>query len=499
MRVNELDFAPSGNVDSGGGLFANKAEPFIFNIRNVESLQVLFFEVLDLEPVKERKHGGGSVDKFFQKKYKDSVPEVKLYMDYNKLGKLKSAFADSILKTLNESEDAKADGRIRNSYWFITVLTGRTSATDPNMQQIPSRGEDAKIIKKQFIAGPGKILIKPDFSAHEIRVTGMVSGDKVIRKTFKIANESIRQLRIASTDEELEEARANYKKNGDVHILNVMFFYNLDVDADHPLRTDVKVTVFQTIYGSQAKSLGRQINKSTEEAQALMDKLFETWSGAKEFMDEVKRTGSKTLRVFSPINRPRHLWAYLHPDQFVGYSMDRRGPNSVMQGLASDIGIEAGYLIQEEIYKTFLKPKLNFDGRLLIMVHDSFTNEVSLQFAPIMMYLQEHGMTTMVQDALKTDFDVEATIPFGFDMNMGLSEGAMKKWSELRRESAEEVFRKIAEEGDGLHRKQLDNALYNLDAIWKIRSRELRDDPYKMLLKGKTEWYAEKMRGMRQI
>jgi hypothetical protein len=75
----------------------------------------------------------------------------------------------------------------------------------------------------------------------------------------------------------------------------------------------------------------------------------------------------------------------------------------------------------------------------------------------------------------------------------------MKKWSELRRESAEEVFRKIAEEGDGLHRKQLDNALYNLDAIWKIRSRELRDDPYKMLLKGKTEWYAEKMRGMRQI
>ena len=498
-KANKILLRRRKNVKAGDGLFANKADPFIFDVRNTDALQVLFFEVEDLEPVKKRKDGGGSVDKGFQKKYKDTVKTVKLYADRNKLTKLKNSFADSILKTLNESEDAKADGRIRNSYWFITVLTGRTSATDPNMQQIPSRGEDADIIKLQFITEPGKILIKPDFSAHEIRVTGLVSKDRVIKKTFKIANEAIRQLRIAKDGKQLEEARLEYKKNGDIHILNVRFFYNMEVDNKHPLRTDVKVTVFQTIYGSQAPSLGRQINKTTEEAQELMDKLFETWPEAKEFMDGVKKTGSKNLRVFSPISRPRHLWAYLHPDKFVGYAMDRRGPNSIMQGLASDIGIEASYKVQEEIYHTFLQHKLNFDGRLLIMVHDSMTNEVSLQFAPIMMYLQEHGMTTLVQDTLQKDFNFKVDIPFGFDMKMGLSEGSMKNWSELRRESAEKIFRDIAKDGDKLHRKQLDNALYNLDRIWKIRERELRDDPYKMLLQGRTKWYAENMRGMHTI
>lgn len=486
------------NVQAGGGLFANKKDPFIFSIQNTESLQTLFFDVLDLKPLKDRKDGGGSVDKNFQKAYK-SNPLVKLYSAYNKLVKLKSAFADSILKTLNESDDARFDGRIRNSYWFITVLTGRTSATDPNMQQIPSRGEDAKIVQKQFVAPKGKVLLKPDFSAHEIRVTGLISKDKVIKKTFRIANEAIRQLRIARTESELEEARANYKKNGDVHILNVRFFYGLDVGPDHELRTDVKVTVFQTIYGSQAPSLGRQIGKSTEEAQALMDKLFETWSGAKEFMDEVQHTGSKELRVFSPINRPRHLWAYLHPDKFVGYAMNRRGPNSLMQGYASDIGIEAGFLVQEEIYKTFLRHRLNFDGRLLMMVHDSFTNEASMRFAPIMLYLQEHGMTTLVMERMEKVFNFKIDIPFAFDFKIGLSEGEMKKWAELRYEGAEKVFREIAKEGDELHKGQLDDTLYNLERIWKVREAELRNDPYEMRLRRKTKWYMRNMKGLHQV
>lgn len=481
------------NVESGSGLF-DVADPFIFDIGNNESLQTLFFDVLGLEPLRRTADGGGSVDKKFQKEYKD-VKAVALYALRNKLAKLKSAFADSILKTLNESADAREDGRIRNSYWFITVLTGRSSATDPNMQQIPSRGEDAKMIKLQFIAAFGKIFVKSDFSAHEIRVTGIVSGDKIIKKTFEIANEAVRALRVAGHNA-LEDARAGYKKNGDIHILNVRFFYNKEVDSDHPLRTDVKVTVFQTIYGSLAKSLGRQIGKSTEEAQKLMDKLFETWSGAKKFMDDTVERGSKRLRVFSPINRPRHLWAYLHPDKWVGYAMNRRGPNSIMQGFAADIVHQSGYCLQEETYQTFIKPGLKFDGQLLLMVHDSMTNEVMFKFAPVMMYLVEHAKTTLVMQRLKKVFGLDIEIPFGFDMGMGLSEGSIEKWKEMRLESAEEIFRNIAKNGDESHREQLPDALHNLRAIWKVRRQELMDDPYTMTLQGDTQWYIDNIRGI---
>lgn len=492
-KANRILLRNRKNVQAGGGLFADLGDPFIFDVGNTESLQTLFFDVLDLEPLRDTANGG-SVDKKFQEAYKD-VPAVKLYSLRNKLAKLKSAFADSILQTLNNSPDARADGRIRNSYWFITVLTGRSSATDPNMQQIPSRDEDAKIIKKQFIAAFGKIFVKSDFSAHEIRVTGLVSGDKVIAKTFKIANEAVRWLRVAGTNA-LEEARAAYKKDGDVHILNVRFFYNKEVTKDDPLRTDVKVTVFQTIYGSMAKSLGRQIKKTTEQAQALMDKLFEIWHQAKAFMDDTVKTGSKRLRVFSPIKRPRHLWAYLHPDKWVGYAMNRRGPNSIMQGFAADIVHQAGYCLQEETYNTFISKGLNFDGQLLLMVHDSMTNEVSLKFAPIMMYLVEHAKTTLVMQRLERVFGLKIDIPFGFDMGMGLSEGSIKGWEEMRYESAKKIFEKIAEEGDKSHREQLPDALHNLKKIWEVRKRELENDPYTMTLQGDTQWYIDNIRGL---
>lgn len=494
-KANKILLRQRKGVESGSGLFAGKEDPFIFQIGNAESLQVLFFDVLKLEPLRETKEGKGSIDKKFQKAYKDTHIAVKLYSEYNRLMKLKSAFADSILQTLNESADAREDGRIRNSYWFITVLTGRSSATDPNMQQIPAKGDDAKMIKRQFIAAPGKVFIKSDFSAHEIRVTGIVSGDKVIKKTFKIANKAVRDLRTAGGNQ-LEIAREAYKKDGDVHILNVRFFYNMEVDSEHPLRQDVKVTVFQTIYGSQAKSLGRQINKSEQEAQALMDKLFETWAGAKEFMDDTMVQGSRNLRVFSPINRPRHLWAYLHPDKWVHFAMNRRGPNAVMQGFAADIVHQAGYCLQEEIYHTFIRPKLKFDGQLLLMVHDSMTNEVTMRFAPVMMYLVEHAKTTLVMQRMKNVFKLDIPIPFGFDMGIGLNEGDIYKWKEMRIESAEQIFRDIAKEGTDLHKKQLSDTLFNLEAIWKVRRNELIDDPYVMTLQGNTKWFRDNIRGI---
>lgn len=492
-KANKLLLKNKKNVASGSGLFANKADPFIFKIGNDESLQALFFGVLGLEPLRQRANGGGSTDKKFQKKYKTNEI-VGLFSKHSALIKLKSAFADGILETMNLSKDALTDGCIRPSYWFTSVLTGRSAATEPNIQQIPSRGEDSKLIKKIFIAHLGTILIKADFSAHEIRVLGNVAQDPMIIKAFKIANQANLDLRLAG-DNFLEEARENALKKGDIHIINVKFFFDKDVTKDHPLRTDVKTTVFSVVYGSQAKSLGNMIGKEEAEAQALIDRLFEVWCKSKDWMDNVQEDGSVEFVVFSPIMRPRHLYGYLHPDKWVGFAMNRRGPNSIIQGFASDIGYQASDCIQEEIFKTFLRRGMKFTGKLLIMVHDSLTNETKLSHAPVMSYLIEHGMTTLVQNRLNDVFNFEVTVPFGFDMEMGVSEGSMKKWDDKRFDTAEEIYRGLAKD-NALLKPQLSDCMHNLEWIRKVRERELRDDPYVMTLQGRTDLYQKHMRGI---
>jgi DNA polymerase I-like protein with 3'-5' exonuclease and polymerase domains len=491
-KANKVLLRNRKNVTSGG-LFANKSDPFIFKMGNDESLQALFFDVLGLQPLRQRANGGGSTDKKWQKANK-SNEVVAMFSKHSALLKLKSAFADGILDTMNQSKDALTDGCIRPSYWFTSVLTGRSAATEPNIQQIPSRGEDSKLIKKTFIAHPGRIFIKADFSAHEIRVLGNTSNDNMIIKAFKIANEAILDLRLAGSNF-IEEARENALRKGDIHIINVKFFFDKDITKDHPLRTDVKTTVFSVVYGSKAKSLGEMIGKSEEEAQALITRLFEVWSKSKKWMDAVQEDGSVEFVVFSPIMRPRHLYGYLHPDKWVGYAMDRRGPNSIIQGLASDIGYQASDCVQEEIYKTFLKKRLDFTGKLRIMVHDSLTNEVSLAHAPVMTYIIEHGMTTLVQNRLKDIFNFEITVPFGYDMEMGISEGSMKKWDDKRYDSAEEIYRGLAKDNE-LLKPQLSDCLHNLEWIKKVREKELKDDPYVMTLQGRTDLYLKNMRGL---
>ena len=166
-RISEDEFVPTEGLF--GAVTINK-----FDLSKYEHKQILFFDILKLAPIKEsdkvRPNGGkaGKVDKEFQEKYKDH-PVVALYTTLNKAYKLRNAYVKNLLALWGTSADFKSDRRIRPTYSYLDVVTGRSSASDPNLQQVPSRSELGKHIKRILASTKGRILIKVDYSAHEVR------------------------------------------------------------------------------------------------------------------------------------------------------------------------------------------------------------------------------------------------------------------------------------------------------------------------------------------
>lgn len=155
------------------GLFG-KSNNSTFSLRRQDHLQMLFFDVLNLKPINDTKKGGGKIDKKFQAKYSD-VPEVALFSSIGKLKKLMNSYVNAFIKQWGSDDDMRHDRRIRPYFQFLKVVTGRTSATKPSLHQIPSRGEDGKYIKRIFVAEKGRIQIKIDYNAHEVRCLSLDS------------------------------------------------------------------------------------------------------------------------------------------------------------------------------------------------------------------------------------------------------------------------------------------------------------------------------------
>jgi DNA polymerase I-like protein with 3'-5' exonuclease and polymerase domains len=188
----------------------------------------LFIDVLKLEPIsygkprKDKKTGEEirlpSIDKAFQEKYKE-VPEIKLFSELSQIEKLTNTYVNGFLKRLKTSADFKKDFKLRPSFGFTTT-TGRSNCYDPNLQQIPTRGAYAKNIKRIFAAKLGTLKLKMDYSAHEVRVWSIISGDKQLGSLFDAGRKFRQQYRkcppIPKEDSELKalfDSRLIYDKS----------------------------------------------------------------------------------------------------------------------------------------------------------------------------------------------------------------------------------------------------------------------------------------------
>lgn len=264
-KANQRILGNAGHKSKG--LFGSLVQTWALKLSKQSHLRVLFFDIMGLEPTSQTASGEDSVNKQFISAYKFKNRIAEMYSQYSVVSKLLGTYAKGWFKILTSNKDAITDGHLRPEYSFWDVATGRLATRNPSLQTIPTRSKLAKIIKRMFIAPEGTLLLRFDYSAHEVRVWSYVSGDKILADVFRVG-QKLRQKWIVDPSEENKKA---IKEKGDVHIQNVLRFFKKLVEKSHPLRDAVKAVVFGVLYGKSAETLGE--DTKTAEINALKDKI----------------------------------------------------------------------------------------------------------------------------------------------------------------------------------------------------------------------------------
>lgn len=430
---------------SNKGLFGTGIS--VFDFGKQDHKEMLFFNVMGLKPVTFTKNKNPQINKTFIKHYEKDYPIVEAFGKYQKLSKLWSAYVKGWWNKIQASADAKKDWRLRASYGFFNVVTGRLNSYDPSLQQVPSRGAEAKYIKRAFIAPPGHLLIKFDYSAHEIRVWAYVAGDKVLAAAFRVGQRLRQLLYLATDSKKVESILQELKKKGDLHIQNIYFFFQKWVSKDDPLRDAIKAVVFGTIYQKSAKSLAKDIGKTVEFAKDLIDKLFARFKKGGQWINWTKKHAEENYYTYSPIGMRRNLHGFMTGIRAITSSMLRKAANSPIQGFASQIGVTASRLVDLHVYDTLLElgymteDSEVLDADIVKAVHDALHSEVPYEILLIYVHILQWVATYGVTEYYEKKFGVKFPIEPEIEIEIGASEDNMYKWN-FREDQLFEIIEK---------------------------------------------------------
>jgi DNA polymerase I-like protein with 3'-5' exonuclease and polymerase domains len=349
--------------------------PWIFSITRPAHKLALFMDTMRLEPLSYGKSGAAKIDKAFQEEYK-AKPEVAAFTQLSQLDKLKSTYVNGFYDKLKTDPDMKTDFRIRPGFGFTGTVTGRSNSYNPNLQNIPARGKFAKFIKRMFVAPRGCLTLKMDYSAHEVRMWGIISGDTLLCSLF-INGRWLRQ-------KYRETGKPVYKQlmdtKGDIHKVNCEFFFNVEAkDVTPEQRNSVKSIVFGAIYGRGAKAISVQAGATVDSIKEILEAFFARFKKASGWLAWAKAYAVKHSHTFSPIWRIRNMYTQMYGLSNLVAATERRGCNAPIQGFAADIGHTAAYLYQIHIEKV--------------------VREFELDNAKVL----PAGVNTFVHDAIKTD------------------------------------------------------------------------------------------------
>ncbi len=308
---------------SGGGIFGKAS--WIFDPNKILHKQTLFIDVMKLEPLNKGVGDVPSIDAAFQKKYK-SYKEVASFTTISKLKKLLSTYINPFYKKIGESDDGKIDHRLRPSYGFVNVVTGRSNSSKPSLQQTPQRGPDAAFIKRSFTAKEGTLNIKLDYAAHEVRCWGIMSKDNILATMFKI----VHNLRLRYRQDPTEKHKSDLEKKGDPHKLNYQFFTGTPVlEVTDEQRADSKGITFGTMYGKSDRSLARDTGKSVKEMSTIKKNFFSKFAKAGKWIDWTCAFSEQNLYTFNPLGLKRNLYAYMTELPSLTSAMKRRAANCI--------------------------------------------------------------------------------------------------------------------------------------------------------------------------
>ncbi|MDD6022913.1 MAG: DNA polymerase I [Oscillospiraceae bacterium] len=308
-----------------------------FNINSTKQLGTLLFETLELPHGKKTK-SGYSTNIDVLEGLKDKHPIIPAIIDYRMLTKLRSTYAEGLLKVIGR------DGRIRTTFQNMVTATGRLSSANPNLQNIPVRTELGGEIRKMFVPAPGNVLVDADYSQIELRVLAHMAGDSVMRDAF-LSGE-------------------------DFHTVTAATVFGVSPEEVTPqLRRSAKAVNFGIVYGISDFSLAGDLGVSRKEAKAYIEGYLSHYQGVRDYMKNVVADARETGFVVSAYGRKRALPELKSTNFNVRSGAERMALNTPIQGTAADIMKIAMLRVSKRMEQEGLS------ARLVLQVHDEIIVE----------------------------------------------------------------------------------------------------------------------------
>ena len=331
-----------------------------FNINSPQQLGNVLFGELNL-PGGRKTASGYSTEASILEALRPVHPIIGLILEYRQLSKLKSTYVDALPALIDQKT-----GRIHTNFNQTRTTTGRLSSTDPNLQNIPIRGELGKKIRRAFIAPPGSLLLAADYSQIDLRALAHLSQDPVLLEAFR--------------------------KDEDIHAATAARLFNVAPDAVKPeMRRLAKVVNFGIIYGMSEYGLEQATELTREDAGKFIDAYFEQHPAIKTYLEETKKQAHLKGYVQTELGRRRYIPEILATNRIIREGAERMAINMPVQGTSADIIKVAMVRLEKEMQAKSLQSKM------LLQVHDELIFEVPQNEIEEMKILTRDIMTTAVK------------------------------------------------------------------------------------------------------
>jgi DNA polymerase-1 len=348
-----------------------------FNINSPKQLQTILFEKIGLRTIKKTKTGFSTdVEVLEQLALEHELPRE--ILEHRTLSKLKGTYVDALPKLVN-----KKTGRLHTSFNQTVTATGRLSSSEPNLQNIPIRGEWGKRIRQAFIAERGHVLLSSDYSQIELRILAHLSRDRGLMEVFK--------------------------NDGDIHARTACELFGVTPEnVTTEMRRRAKTVNFGIIYGISPYGLSKQLGITPPEAKLYIDTYFAKYKGVKRYIDKLIKNAAEKGYVATIFGRKRVIPELRSINKNTRQLGERLTINTPVQGSAADIIKITMLNIWKKLKRESLKTKM------LLQVHDQLLFEVPEK--------EKDTITALVRDEMEKA--AQLLIPLKVEIGIG------KNWAE---------------------------------------------------------------------
>lgn len=362
-----------------------KCVSYRFNVNSPEQLSDALFGKLGIsaQGVPKTKSGHYSTSADVLEKLRGRHPVIELLLEHRHLAKIKSTYVDALPSMVN-----RTTGRVHTSYHQTGTVTGRLSSSDPNLQNIPTRTDIGKAVRRAFIAEEGWLLLSADYSQVELRILAHISGDEGLISAFL--------------------------RGEDIHASTASTILGIPIDQVTPeMRRLAKTVNFGISYGMSAYGLAEETGLTPEEAHRFIQNYFARYPKVKIYIENTKAKAQQEGYVETLLGRRRYF-PELSPEskanRQVKAAAERMAINAPIQGSAADIIKIAMVRLHRALKERGLR------SRLVLQVHDELVIEVPEEELPT--------VAPIVREIMEGAYELKA--PLKVELEMG------KNWGELQ-------------------------------------------------------------------